>query len=390
MAHDFVPASLERVLRIKRIRKKVFSHLFSRDFRTLRLVSPKLRKLSNKATFSSIVIRFHVSTFNKHRLAILEGIGHHVRELNFIFSHTERTHMYPVLDPNTRKQISVTFDPSTNRETNKGSVFGDRQLDDLALQNYGIIIFAAIDHAAFTQAIKSMKKLVSIRISCPGYPMGQPGQRSIVDYALWSLRIALERARPEGLRKLILSPVHLSGIQYLLPGTFPAEESVESKEVWNSISSLTMDLSSWRQLATSGDDLVYATNLGFLHQFLEHSKNIKQFEFSWMGGGKSVCPLTLDTLLYTEASGISAPSHRPLTFPRLASVKIRNIAVESRLLKAFLERHREHVREWDLLDMTFTDGNVMDALGPVIGHTDPGWNVQVDVRDLMQNRLVRR
>ena len=280
--------------------------------------------------------------------------------------------MPSMLDPDSRKLRSLIYEPFSRQgeKRDRRNTFGSKSVDTLALHNYGIMLMAAMDASQFTRALACMENLTSLIVSCPGTPMGEPGRRCVVDYALWSLRTAVERARLLTLRVVILDPVHLTGLQYLLPGTLAVGNVINSRQIWSQVKTLSMTISAWKELA-NGPPTLYKTNLKFLHQFLEHFTNIEELAFCWTREARSICPLTLDLLPYrnprlaTKPARDSSVVNGRLTFPRLSRLRLENIGVDACDLRSFLSRHLAHFREWFLDDVSFINGTLEEALRPV-------------------------
>ena len=281
--------------------------------------------------------------------------------------------MPPMLDPETKELISFVYEPNGDRKNT--SIFGNKMMDRLALNNYGIILMSALDSRQFTKCLSTMRNLRSIIISCPGIPLGEPGRRCIVDFALLSLRTAIEESRPPSLRAIRFDPVHLSGLQHFMPGEFPPMgATADNPRVWNQIKKLILNISAWAPLARGqGTQLEYWTHMKLLHQFLENFATVKSLGFKWTRESRGICPFTLDTIPYMLPNEPGEPSVmvvRPLTFSKLHNLRLENVAVDSSALKSFLSRHTTAFRQWNLEDVYFASGTLEDALKPLRVHPD--------------------
>ena len=365
------PPLVRKIFSRGHIRGKIFSYLAAQDIASLRQTSSRIRKEITPTVFRTLKVTFQALTFHPERVRALGRIGHHVKIFRFVFPHSEETYMPPMLDPETKELISLVYEPSIRNGDLKGaSKFGNKMMDALALNNYGIILMSALDSHQFTKCFLSMKNLRTIIISCPGIPLGEPGRRCIVDFALLSLRTAIERSRPPRLRAIHFDPVHLSGVQHLLPGEFsPMRTSTNSPRVWNQIKKLTLKISAWVPLASGqGTQLEYWTHMRFLHRFLENFPTVKNLSFGWTRESRGICPLTLDAMPYMSPNQHGGPSvivDRPLKFSKLHNLKLENVAVDSRAFKLFLGRHTTGFREWNLDDVYFASGTLEDALEPL-------------------------
>ncbi|KAF8475784.1 hypothetical protein BDZ91DRAFT_649855 [Kalaharituber pfeilii] len=352
-----------------RIRHAVLSHLDPSDLASLRQVSTLFCKKFTPAAFKTLTVTFRPLTFDSARFVAFERIGHHVKKFRFVFPHTEETYMWPMLDPQSGKLVNLVFKPGARLgERKNGAIFGSKRMDELVLQKYGILMRAAVDTGSFVEALRMMPNVTKIIVSCPGMPIGEPGRRSIVDYALWSLRIAIERSGPQGLRSLHLDPVHMTGLQYFLPGAMALGSKIDGHKAWTNIRSLTLNISAWRPLAKAGNGSRYITNLKFLHQYMEYFKFVRKLKFAWTPEARGVCPLTLDKLLYPPGNSIQhqwAGPNRALNFNKLCKLKLTNVAADAAALKAFLFRHVSTFKRWSLDGVYFVNGTLDDALPPV-------------------------
>lgn len=370
MGHH-TPSSVRKIFHNKRIRSKIFAHLSPEDITSLRMVSSRLNKLTTPTVFKTLTVTFHALTFSPDRLVSLERIGHNVETLKFIFPHTEATYMPPMLDPESRRLVTLIHEPYARHDGGQqGHIFRRKRIDALALHNYGIILMAAVNIHQFTQALSSMKNLKALIVSCPGTPMGDPGRRCIVDYALWSLRSAVERAGLQNLRRVSLDPIHLAGVQYFLPGVLAVGSVISSRRVWRQVRKISLTVSAWKELA-NGTPAKYKTHLKLLHQFLEYFNHVEELTFSWTREARWICPLTLDLLPSRNPLMASKPAsdrfivNRPLTFPNLNTLRLENVGMNASDLKSFLSRHTSKFKAWFLEDVYFVNGSLEEALEPL-------------------------
>ena len=370
MGHH-TPSTVRKIFQNKRIRSKIFAQLSPEDIASLRMVSSRVNKTISPAIFKTLTVAFRALTFSPDRLVSLERIGHHVEAFKFIFAHTEATYMPPMLDPESRKLVTLIHEPRARHDGGRqGHIFGRKRIDAMALHNYGIILMAAVNIHQFTQALSSMKNLRVLIVSCPGTPMGDPGRRCVVDYALWSLRSAVERAGLQNLRRISLDPIHLAGVQYFLPGALAVGSVISSRRVWRQVKKISLTVSAWKELA-SGTPAKYKVQLKFLHQFLEYFNHVEELTFSWTREARWICPLTLDLLPSRNPLMASKPArdrfivNRPLTFPNLNTLRLENVGMNASDLKSFLSRHTGNFKAWFLEDVYFVHGSLEEALEPL-------------------------
>jgi hypothetical protein len=147
----------------------------------------------------------------------LARLGHHVIHLTFSMPHTELTFLPPFLNPVTGQEVSFLYTPHTSlaSKTDRPK-YGTHELGNYLTQQYPPIFHAATNVPAFIRALACMPNIRHLSVSCPGQEPCQRYRRLAVDYALISLRIAIERAGLTQLEKLSLA-VHPAALLYLHP-----------------------------------------------------------------------------------------------------------------------------------------------------------------------------
>ena len=214
-------------------------------------------------------------------------------------------------------------------------------------------------------------------ISCPGQDPAQRYRRDAVDYALISLRIAIERAPLARLDKLSLSHMHAAGFVYLrhMPG-FGCTPSAGRR--WKQIKKLNITMDSWdfQGLQPGLDHLKVLDD--YIRSF---SSNLEKVSFGW-NGRKGPCPFTLFTdplfalprerkKLFAEVtspmSPLPAPPARPaMSFPNLRYMQVRNASMSSEQVADFVFEHRHTVKEFDFENVFLINGGTWeDALAPL-------------------------
>lgn len=266
--------------------------------------------------FADLTVTFRASTFIKPaRMAALERIGHHVRTLTFRMPHTTETFLPPLLNPTTGEERVFVYQPQKEtggvcaspgkRPASAEPKYGSWEMTDLLTQQYGPLFHAATNVPAFVRALTAMSSIVQLKICCPGQEPSQRYRRSAVDYALISLRIAVERAPLTSLRALSLTPVHAGAILYLRSG-MGLGALPNSGRRWAQIRHLTIHMDSW---AFGAPDAA-TDHLKLLHHYLlSFSANLRSVSFRW-NGAKGPCPFTLDTEPLLVSPTTSSPSPR--------------------------------------------------------------------------------
>ncbi|KAI9682886.1 MAG: hypothetical protein M1829_006322 [Trizodia sp. TS-e1964] len=277
-----------------RVREALLSHLPSRDLKSLRLACHDFSIRAAPVLFEELSVSFCASTFTRpSRMAALERIGSHIRTLNFRMDHTPSTFLPPLLDPVTGEEQIFIYEPQLAQPKSRGRSrqpkYGSWEMTDLLTKQYGPIFHAATNVPAFIRAISAMPYLKHVKISCAGQDPTQRHRRSTVDYALISLRIAIERAPLEQLTTLSLLPIHPAGILYLR-STQGFGATPSSPKRWKQIKKLAIHMDGWNFSASRGND-----HLKILHDYLRSlSPNVERLFFRWKGG-KGPSPFTLDS-----------------------------------------------------------------------------------------------
>ena len=353
------------------------SYTTNDDRQSLRLVCHEFSQQVAPCLFSHIKISFGTNTFTRlARMDALEGIGHHVKSASFDMPHTSDTFLAPLLDPVTGEERVFIYEPqiALHRPASSDSrssvpKYGSWEMNDLLVKQYPPIFHAATNIPSFIRAFNAMPSLRHLRISCPGQSSSQRYRRNAVDYALISLRIALEKASLPDLDTLSLYPVHPAAVLYLRPqfgvGTSPA-----STRRWRQIKKLTIEMDSFPFGADCPSE-----HLKLLHSYLRCFQSLEHFTFRWRGF-KGPSPLSLSTepcILSLAALQSSKacpktsikPPFPPLKFRKLQSLYLENAVVDASQIAAFVMAHRKILHEFAFEDVHLRLGTWDDALSPL-------------------------
>jgi hypothetical protein len=307
-------------------------------------------------------------------MVTLKKIGHHVKNLTFRMPHTSETFLPPLLDPLTGEQRSFTYVPQVERPLSssgqaKQPKYGSQEMNNMLVEQYPPIFHAATNIPAFTRAFSSMPNLAHIEISCPGQDAYQRYLRSTVDYALISLRIAIERSPLYELEKLSLDSIHPSALFYLQP-IMGIGSSPGSNRRWAQIRSLDVQMISF-----PFDDPNRTEHLRILHAYLRaFSLNLTDLSFCWIGKSKGPSPLSLDREpVLQPPSQPSTPerteapprSPRALRFRSLRNLVLENAIMDSSQVATFISRHRRTLVEFSFEEITLRSGDWDHALEPL-------------------------
>lgn len=322
-------------------------------------------------------------------MGALQKIGHHVKNLTFRMSHTSETFLPPLLDPYTGEQRNFTYVPQVDRPLSssgqKQPKYGTQEMTNLLVEQYPPLFHAATNIPAFTRAFSSMPNLRHVKVSCPGQDVHQRYLRSTVDYALISLRIAIERSPLHDFEKLSLDSIHPSALFYLQP-IMGIGSSPGSNRRWAQVRNLDVQMISF-----SFDDPNRTEHLRILHAYLRaFSPNLTDLSFRWTGKAKGPSPLSLDRepVLQPppkpstpERAEFPPRSPRALRFQNLRNLLLENAIMDSSQVAAFISRHRRTLVEFSFEEITLRSGDWEHALEPLErlrrGKNSPGTPVQI-------------
>ncbi|KAI9789904.1 MAG: hypothetical protein M1816_005673 [Peltula sp. TS41687] len=355
-------------------RETFLTQVPSEDLASLRRACHDFSVRAAPCLFADLTITFRPSTFTKPaRMVALERIGHYIRTLTFVMPHTAETFLPPLIDPITGEQKAFVYQPQLSNGTSAkhphpGPKYGSWEMTDLLVKQYGPLFHAATNVPAFIRAFTAMPGIVHLKISCPGQEPSQRYRRSAVDYALISLRMAVERAPLKSLSALSLMPIHPGGLLYLRSVTGFGSRP-DGLRRWAQITKLAIHMDSW---AFSNDPDTPTDHLKHLHNYLlTLSPNIERLFFRWRGA-RGPCPFTLDTepILTPPASaspdGSAAPRthHRlpRLRLPRLRCAELSNSHPDAAQLNRFIHRHRRTLQECDFDAVELRTGSWDEAL----------------------------
>lgn len=376
-------SALTRFWRTDLARDGVLELLEREDLENLRLVCRDLSAPVARMLFSDLRITFRNSTFIKPaRMAALKRIGGHVRTLTFVMPHTQETFLPPLLDPITGEELTFVYfpqirEPDVSSRQNEPK-YGSWEMNELLVKQYPTLFHAATNVPSFVQALSCMPSLRSLKIACSGQAATHRYRRSVVDYALISLRIAVERAPLRSLESLCLQPIHPGGIHYLRPimgfGTSPA-----SCKRWSLIRNLVLHIDSFPTEQGQSMD-----QLKILHSYLQCFPNLQNLDFCW-NGAKGPFPLSLSSepALCTPSPRTVCPARynwplRALKLRNLRYMSLRNVIVDASQVASFTTEHRHSLEEFDFEDTVLRSGTWDDALAPLTRMSDKEHGVRVE------------
>ncbi|KAL2114510.1 hypothetical protein VUR80DRAFT_5995 [Thermomyces stellatus] len=372
------------------IRDTLFGQLSNTDLANMRLASSACCNIVTKRLFLRTHVTFTANTFTKpSRVQALSRIGHHIEHLTFYMPHSEATFLPPLIHPETGQEINFLYTPHTSMASVlTRPKYANSELGDILTLQYPPLFHAATNVPSFINAFKLIPNMRHLTIKCPGQDPRERYRRGIVDYALISLRIAVERAPMDKLTKLSLVSLHPAAFNYIRhrPG-FGCVPSAGRR--WRRVRKLYVSVQSWDFYgANPGLDQLKIIN-DFIRSF---SANLEKFSFTWAGNFKGPCPLSLseDPLfrpprnsqkLFHEVTSPmsplpSPPSRKAIHFPKLRYMQVRNATMTSMQLSDLVAAHRETVKEFDFESVALMNGgNWDDALAPLFSDPSSGSEV---------------
>jgi len=372
------------------------------DLSNLRLVCHDFSSKAAPRLFESLTLTFKTSSFTKPaRTDALSRIGHYVKTFTFHMPHGPESFLPPIIDPETGAERQFIYEPQVQSPQvgpakDKAPKYGSWEMQDLLIKQYPPLFHAATNIPAFVAAFSGLVNLAHLKVSCPGSGDAPRHRKSAVDYALISLRIAVERAPLYGLSSLSLHPIHPGGLLYLHPihgfGSNPS-----SARRWGQIRKLSICMDSIPLASPSTRTRAQSLeHLRILHAYLRTlSRSLTHLFFRWKGT-RGPSPLSLDK----ESCMLPAPNPpesylhpslrgqtirpRPLQFPRLRYMTLEKALMDSAQIADFISKHRRSLVEFNFEDVKLREGDWDAALAPLTAITgNDSWKqCQEEVMDV--------
>ncbi|KAK2737083.1 hypothetical protein FQN55_001295 [Onygenales sp. PD_40] len=346
------------------------------DLLSMRLVCHDFAYRTAPVLFKELDIEFRNGTFTRPaRMAALERIGCHIKTLNFNTPHSSETFLPPLLDPATGEEQTFVYTPqvyASHPAASRLSLprYGTWEMTELLTKQYPPLFHAATNVPSFIRAFNTMTSLRHLKVACDGQNPAHRYRRSVVDYVLISLRIAIEQAPLKALNTLSLLPIHPGAILYLRPNMgFGASPS--SRKRWAQIRKLSIEMDSFPYSDGRPND-----HLRLLHSYLQSFPNLTRFAFRWRGE-KGPCPLSLATepcllpsTTSTEPASTLCPNRssapmQSLTFRKLQYTSVENATLDAAQISYFITEHRHTVLEFSFDQTSLRTGTWDEALAPL-------------------------
>lgn len=355
-----------------RTRNTFLSYIPKDDLASLRLACHDFSVRAAPLLFTGLDITFRSSLFTKPaRMAALDRIGAHVKTLTFNMPHSSETFLPPLLDPVSGEETTFVYEPCIQSSKKAGSrlsvpTYGSWEMTDLLVKQFSPLFHAAANVPSFIRAFSAIPNLKHLRISCPGQEPQQQYRRSIVDYALISLRIAVERTKLPDLDTLSLMSIHPGAVLYLNPilgfGARP-----NSAKRWKQIKKLSIHMDSIPFNPNSPADHFKMLN-SYLNIF---TSSLRYFKFRWRAA-KGPCPISVgvETCVQKRSPPLACPHTchtglRLLRFEKLRDMEIENLILDASQVSSFITAHRHTLHVFNFEDTTLRTGTWDDALAPL-------------------------
>jgi len=216
------------------------------------------------------------------------------------------------------------------------------------MEQYPPLFHSATNVPSFLKAFKSMPNLQHLHVFCGrDAPCGE--QRSIADYILISLRVALENSSLESLDSLHLT-MHKSSLKHLQLTSFGANPRATRR--WTRIENL--------ELVLHGHQMTQIPTHG-IHSFVRQFQGLRTLRFQWLGE-RGPFPLDSETLQTKKCD-----------IPLIRRLEVYNATATSNQVSSLFARHWRTLCSVNLEDVKLINGTWDTALNPLTrlcGHDD--------------------
>jgi hypothetical protein len=369
-----------------RCREHLISALPKQDLANLRLVCHDFSARAAPTLFEDLQITFRPGVLTRPaRLAALDRLGHHVKHLTFSIPHAAESSLPPLIHPETGEEVNFTYTPQTDASNARQAKYGDEDITELLAHQYPPLFHAATNVPAFIRALSCFVHLKHLEISCPGSKASlvHQSRRSTVDFALISLRIAIERSYMNALDTLTLSPIHPAGLFSLSPlsscGATPASAKRWAGIKHLSISTPTSPPSQSPHAEQQKDASKHLTSYLSIFQPTLHT-----LDFTWLGAKgplpfqKPASPSSPHHHSPAHHHHHSPPHHRKpnhqpsrtghhtLNFPLITTLSLTNAQTKASALRALAIQHSPTLQTLELTNVELSSGTWEEAFAPLL------------------------
>jgi hypothetical protein len=318
--------------------------------------------------FQDLTITFKPNTFTRPaKVAALDRLGYNVKHLTFNVPHTSETLLPPLIHPETGEELNFTYKPQTEPGPSQAK-YEDEDITELLAYQYPPLFHAATNVPAFIRGLSCFVNLKHLEIGCPGSGPSNQSRRSIVDFALISLRIAIERNHFNALDTLTLSPIHPTSLLSLSPlagcGASPA-----TAKRWSSIQHLFIEISSPPPSSHPQTPQRHEDPNKLLTSYLStFQPSLLSLHFAWLGT-KGPLPFHQTTSPATPQSHHPAHHRRKTTqlfFPRVTTLYFQNATAKASHLRKLAIQHASTLQTLELTNVELTEGTWEEAFAPLV------------------------
>ena len=333
--------TLARALNEQTIQQLLENHLTRRELSPCRLVCRDLAAHLAPLLFADITVVFRSRTLTRpSRRSALERVGHHIRTVTFKFPHFVERLLPPVIVSINGTEQTFVYMPQRQGRSPDNSRYGSMEIITLLVKRYPPLFHAATDTLSFERALTLMTNLRHLRVNCSGQPSNHRYRRNVVNYALISLRMAVEQSPLGCLENLSLVSIHPAAVFYLQPNLGFGASPVSHKR-WSQIRHLTIHMESFPYEAGGPTD-----HFKLLHAYLQSFPGLKSLVVQWKGE-RGLSPLSLATEPCLQSSPRIAltrcgrlemrTSLRPLKVPSLQQVELVSAKTDASQIASFIK-----------------------------------------------------
>lgn len=367
------------------VREGLCEHCDDETLSSLRQVSHALDDVISPILFKSLYLSFRVDSFSKPgRLETFSRIGCYVRDLHFSIEHNDSAFLPDLFEPDGDTTVLPWNPPRTIKAKVDRNVRKPTESEQW-MEQWPQTFQSASNAYQFIKFFEHMPRLRGLTLTSSDENSRDLYRRSSVDFAISSIRIALDKVDLRCFRRLNLD-VH-PGALLSLAATHSYVNSPRSGRLFSRVKKLNITMTSWDFESLPKD------HLKLLDQYVRaFSPSLEKLTFAW-DGGRGPCPLTLqsdqlinpealkatqqgDHLLFGEVTTPMSPlpevPMKPeMLFRKLRYVKLQNVALTSQQLHDFFGRHQRTLRAYNLDHVELTDGGSFEyAVGPLLNMQD--------------------
>ena len=353
------------------VRDTLLTCLGKEDLLSFRLVCHDFSSKVAEPLFEDLQVTFKQSTFTRPaRIAALQRVGRHVKTLSFQAPHEADTFLPPLIHPVTGEEVNFMYTPQadilpTPIDKTKHAKYGSFETADLLVKQYPPLFHASTNVPSFIKAFAAMPNITHLKVNCANERGTEVDHHSTVDYALISLRIAIERAPLEQLDSVSYLPIHAAGLLYMQP-LLGCNASASSTKRWAQIRRMNIQMQ-----AVDGELAARTEKLRLLHTYLRgFASTLTGFQFRWVGS-KGPSPISLDTEpeYQHEDKSTAKTEHeqgfRALKFTLLNKMELHNAVMDATQISAFICQHRKTLEEFKFESIKLRTGDWDEALSPL-------------------------